>query len=167
MRKALLVLLPLAIVAMIALAVQSEEPAAGGWLDPAGCYFCQPLTQTEGLMEHLTWENHKLKNGMMSVTTYPAEWKEKYKACSVEMEKRWSTFDPAKPQHLCGMCSAWMKMPMDKIAWETVEFSGGEIHITNTADPALLAQLHEITDKTRAAMDEMMKAAPAAPSDLK
>ena len=157
MRKAMLVLLPAAVLALVGLTLQAEEPAAPKWLDPQGCYFCQPLTQTEGLMDHLTWEHHKIKNGMVSVTTYAPEWKEKYKAASADMQKRWETYNPANPQPLCGMCATWMKMPMDKVAWEMVEFKGGEIGITTSADSAVVAQLHEITDKTCAAMEEYLK----------
>ena len=156
MRKSLVVLLLLAILALVAVAIQAEEGAK--WLDPKGCYFCQPLTETVGLMDNLGWENYKIKNGMVSVTTYTPEWKEKYKAASAEMQKRWQSYDPAKPQPLCGMCAAWMKMPMDKVAWETVEFKGGEISIGNSEDTAIVSQLHAIADKTCAAMDEMMKA---------
>ncbi|MCX6836158.1 MAG: hypothetical protein NTW07_13720 [candidate division Zixibacteria bacterium] len=157
MRKSLVILLPLAVLALTSMVIQGEEVASPKWLDPHGCYFCQPLTLTEGLMEHLTWEHHNIKNGMVTVTTYAPEWKEKYKAASADMEKRWMGYDPTKPQPLCGMCAAWMKMPMDKVAWETVEFKGGEIGITTSTDSAVVAQLHEITDKTCAAMDEMMK----------
>jgi hypothetical protein len=158
MRKALLVLLPVAILVLIAFALQAQDAAAPKWLDPAGCYFCQPLTQTEGLMDHLTWENHNIKNGIVQVTTVPTEWKDKYKAACTEMEKRWGSFDPKNPQPLCGMCQAWQKVPKDKVTWEWVYFSGGEIGIGTATDSTVIAQLHEISDKTCNAMDEMMKA---------
>jgi hypothetical protein len=119
------------------------------------------LTQSEGLLEHLGWEHHKTKAGMVTVTTYTPEWKEKYKEAMTAMQARWQTYDQAKPQPLCGMCAEWMKVPMDKVVWETVEFNGGEIGLTSSADAAVIAQLHDITDKTCAAMDEMKKAAPA------
>ena len=170
MRKALLVLLPVAILALVALALQAEETAAPAtkFLDPANCYFCQPLTQTEGLMDNLTFENFKIKNGVVAVTTYKPEWKDKYKAASAEMQRRWQTYDPAKPQPMCGLCAAWSKMPMDKLTMESVEFNGGDLGLTTSADSALVAQMHEIADKTNAAMDELKKMQPpAAPTDLK
>jgi hypothetical protein len=161
MRKALLVLLPVAILVLIAFAIQAQDAAAPTkWLDMQNCYFCQPLTQTEGLMDHLTWENHKIKNGIVAVTTYPPEWKEKHDLAVAEMQKRWQAYDPAKPQPMCGMCEAWTKMPMDKLDMETVWFKGGEIGLTTSTDSAVVVRLHEIADKTCAAMDEMMKAVP-------
>ena len=156
MRKSLVVLLPLAILALVAVAIQAEEGTK--WVDPQNCYFCKPLAETPGLMEHVGWENHKIKSGMVSVTTYTPEWKEKYKAASAEMQKRWSTMDPKQTYQMCGMCQAWMKVPMDKVSWETVEFTGGELGITTTSDSAVVPQLHAICDKTCPAMDEMMKA---------
>jgi len=168
MRKSLIVLLPFAILALVGIAIQAQEPTAPKWLDLTNCYYCQPLTQTEGLMDHLTFENFNIKNGCVSVITYAPEWKDKYKAASVEMQKRWQAYDPAKPQPMCGMCAAWTKLPMDKLSMESVEFAGGEMGLKTSADPALVAQMHEITDKICAAMDELKKAqAPASPTDLK
>lgn len=157
MRKSLIVLLPFAILALIGIAIQAQEPAAPKWLDMQNCYFCQPLAQTPGLMDNITWENHNIKNGTVSVVTYAPEWKDKYKAASADMEKRWKSFDPAKPQPLCGMCTAWMKYPMDKMTWETIDFKGGELEVGTSTDSAVVAQMHEINNKTCAAMDEMMK----------
>ncbi len=166
MRKALIVLLPVAFLILVAWPIQAQEKAAPKFLDPAYCYFCQPLTQTEGLMDNLTFENLKIKNGVVAVTTYKPGWKDKYKAASAEMQQRWQTYDPTKPQPMCGLCTAWTKLPMDKLSMESVEFNGGEMGLTTSADPALVAQMHEIADKTNAAMAEMMKA-PATPTELK
>jgi hypothetical protein len=156
MRKVLVVLLPVAILALVGIATKAEEGAK--WLDPQGCYFCQPLSETEGLMDNLGWESHKIKNGMVQVVTYKPEWQEKYKAACGEMQKRWKEYDPAKQYHLCGLCQAWQQIPLDKVAWEDVKFNGGEISIGTSEDSAIVAQMHVIADKTCAAMDEMMKA---------
>ena len=158
MRKSLIVLLPFAILALIGIAIQAQEPAAPKWLDPANCYFCQPLTQTEGLMDNMTWENHNITNGTVSIVTYAPEWKDKYKSAATEMMKRWQTYDPAKPQPMCGLCAAWTKMPMDKMTTEKIEFKSGELEISTSNDSAVVAQMHEINNKTCAAMDEMKKA---------
>jgi len=156
MRKVLVVLLPVAILALVGIATHAEEGAK--WLDPQGCYFCQPLSETEGLMDNLGWESHKIKNGMVQVVTYKPEWQEKYKAACGEMQKRWKEYDPAKQYHLCGLCQAWQQIPLDKVAWEDVKFNGGEISIGTSEDSAIVAQMQVIADKTCAAMDEMMKA---------
>ena len=156
MRKSLFVLLPVAILALVGFAIQAEEGAK--WLDPKGCYFCQPLTETEGLMENLGWESHKIKNGIVEVVTYKPEWQEKYRAAWAEMQKRWKEFDPAKQYQICGLCQAWQQIPLDKVTWEDVRFNGGEISIGTSEDSTIVAQMRAIADKTCSAMDEMMKA---------
>jgi hypothetical protein len=162
MRKSLVVLLPLAVLGLVAFAIQAQEGAAPKWLDPQNCHFCKPLTETEGLMEHVVWENHKVANGMVSITTYGDEWKDKAKAASAAMQKLWEEYDPAKEVYMCGMCRAWTKLPMDKIKMENVVFTGGELSLSTSDDPAIVAQLHTIADNTCTAMEEMMKAeAPA------
>jgi hypothetical protein len=162
MRRSLVVLLPLAILALIVFVVQAEEGAAPKWLDPQNCYFCKPLAETEGLLDHVGWETHKIANGIVTVTTYGDEWKDKMKAASAAMEKLWTEYDPSKEVHMCGLCRAWTQMPMDKIKMESVEFKGGELGLSTSDDPAIVAQLHEIADKTCNAMDEMKKMQPPA-----
>ena len=92
----------IALLALIVFVVQAEEVAAPKWLDPQNCHFSKPLTETEGLMDNLGWESHIIKNGIVSVAIYKPEWKEKYKAASAEMQKRWQTMDPAKPRPMTG-----------------------------------------------------------------
>lgn len=135
--------------------VAAEEGSK--WLDPANCYFCQPLVENENLLDNLSWEHSKIKNGIVAVTTYTSEWKETYQTAHAAMMKRWTDFDPSQEVKLCGMCEAWMTIPMDKIAWETVTFNGGEVGITTTNDPEVLAKLHELTDKTIAEMAAIME----------
>ena len=158
MRKAMFVLLPVAILALIGFAIQAEEPAAAKWLDMPNCYFCQPLTQVEGLMENLSWESLKIKNGIVQVVTFKPEWEEKYRAAWAESVERWKEPDPGKEHYLCGLCQAWQQIPLDKVAWEDVKFSGGEISIGESEDSAIVARIHTIADKTGTAMDEMKKA---------
>jgi hypothetical protein len=155
MRKLALILLPMAVLALAGVSLQAEEGVK--WLDPQNCYFCQPLTETEGLMEHVSWENYKIANGIVSVTTYAPEWKDKMKAASAAMQKRWAEYDPTKEYHMCGMCRAWTQLPLDKIKMENVEFTGGELSLSTSDDPAIVAKLHEIADKTTVEMATMMQ----------
>ena len=155
MRKSVIgVVAMMAVLVVGAVLVAQEETK---WLDPANCYFCQPLTETEGLMEAVGWENHKISNGMVTITTYAPEWEEAVKAAGAEMEKRWEGYDPTAEHQLCGLCEAWLTVPMDKITIEKVDFNGGELTITTTTDAEVLSQLHEIADKTIAAMAAMME----------
>jgi len=154
MRKSVMILLPAAVLALAGLILHAEEGVK--WLDPQNCHFCKPLAETEGLMEHVNWENYKIANGMVSVTTYAPEWAEKAKAASAAMKKLWDEYDPTVEVHMCGMCQAWMQMPMDKIKMESVDFTGGELSLTTSDDPAIVARMHEIVDKTVAAMAVMM-----------
>ncbi len=155
MRKSVIGTIALAIVVVVGTGLIAEEGKL--WLDPANCHFCQPLTQTEGLMEAVGWENHNIANGIVSITTYAPEWEEASKAAGAEMMKRWGSYDPAAGQNLCGMCEAWTAIPMDKLKMEKIEFKGGEMSLTTTDDAELLAKLHAMTDKTTAAMAEFMK----------
>ena len=155
MRKLSIGLLAMAVLVLAGSALVAEDEAM--WLNPAGCYFCQPLTETEGLLDAVGWENHKIANGMVSITTYTPEWEKATKAAGAEMEKRWMGFDPTQDKPLCGMCQAWMKVPFDKLTMEKIEFNGGEMSLTTSSDEAVVAQLHEITDKTIAEMKKFQE----------
>jgi len=150
-----MILLPVAVVALAGVILQAEEGAK--WLDPQNCHFCKPLTETEGLMEHVGGENYKIADGMVSVTTFAPEWKDKAQVASAAMKKLWDEYDPAVEVYMCGMCRAWTQLPMDKIKMENIQFSGGELGLSTSDDPAIVAQMHEIVDKTTAAMASMME----------
>lgn len=154
MRKVLIMLMPVAVLALIVVAIQAQQVPTK-WLDPQNCYFCKPMAETPGLMEHVKWETHKIANGVVSLTTYSPEWKDKTEVALAEMHKLWVNYDPAKHYQMCGMCQAWTKLPQDKIKMETVEFNGGELSISTSTDPMVVAKLHEIADKTTAAMATM------------
>jgi hypothetical protein len=155
MRKMSVVVLAAAAIMLASTSLLAQDETK--WLDPANCHFCQPLTEPEGLLESLGWEHHKIAHGSMSVTTYKPEWKENFEAASVKMTELWVTFDPAQEYQLCGMCQAWMGLPMDKVTFESVKFNGGEIGMSTSTDPEVVAQLHALTDKTIAEYEAMMK----------
>jgi len=150
MRKSVIGAIAMAAVLVVGAVLVAQEKTK--WLDPENCYFCQPLTETEGLLEAVGWESHKVSNGMVTITTYAPEWEEAAKAAGAEMEKRWEGYDPTAEYNLCGLCKAWLGLPMDKIKMEKVEFNGGELSLTTTTDAEVLVQLHAMADKTTKAM---------------
>jgi hypothetical protein len=156
MRKVITGLSVVVVLLLATAALMAEEEA--NWLDPANCHFCQPLTEPEGMMDHLGWNNYKITNGIVSVTTYGPEWKEPFQAASAKMMKLWQEYDPTQQYHLCGMCQAYMGVDWTKVTMDNVDFEGGQVGITTTTDPEVLKQLHAIVDRTNTEYKAMMEA---------
>ena len=152
MRKVLIIAAMVVLVA--SMMATGEEPQ---WLDPANCDFCRPLTEPPEMLQNLHWQNFKVTNGVMTVTTFAPEWKEPYEAANAKMEAFWETFDPTKPYHMCGMCQAYMGVDWTKVTADAVDFDGGQVSLMTTTDSATLAALHSITDRTVAEYEAMLK----------
>ena len=137
--------------------VKAEAVKAEGakWLDPAGCYYCQPLMETEGMLEHCTWESHKIENGVLDVTTVEPGWEEAYEKAHQEMTDRWNAFDPANPQKMCGMCQAFVAAWDESIQMQDIKTMHGHVMLTTSPKPEVVKKLHMIADRTTKEMKKM------------
>ena len=147
----------IAVAAMLVVGAGLVAEEGKPWIDPANCYFCEPYSQAEGLLEAVGFEHHNIANGVVFIMTYTPEWEKAANAAGAEMMKRWGTYDPSAGHTLCGMCEAGQTIPFDKVKVEEIMFNGGEMTLQTTDDAELLAKLHEMTDKTTAAWAAFME----------
>src|SRR3954467_596817 len=74
------------------------------------CAVCKNLAENPELMKNMSWETHKIENGMLSVTTAPKKMSKDLKAVSEKMreavEQVKADAKEGKEVHLCSFCSA-------------------------------------------------------------
>ena len=75
------------------------------WLDMQNCEICKPMGEHMDVMKHVTWETHRIDNGMLSASVIPAEDRAMVNAIHKKMhaavnylrpEKRWRYADSAR-----------------------------------------------------------------------
>ena len=172
--KTLALILSLALLTLPALAgdhpAKSEHPASdghamatkSGWFDLQNCEFCKNLLDDPELLPHLTWETHKIANGMMNITTCDPHYAESYAKCTAAMEKLGNDMMSGKVNpmqvKMCGSCAAFGQMMMAGVSTENVDGDAADIMLITSSDPAMVAKLHEYADRNNKEMAEMMAA---------
>jgi hypothetical protein len=133
--------------------VMAEE-ATGPWFDMEHCGFCKTLLDQPELMEHMTWEQHNISNGIMSVTTVDPEFMPQYQKASAAMEEVGKKFAAGEKVEMCPMCQAMGACYAKGMKTETVKTLHGDVTLMTSDDPALVAEIQAWGKRTN---DEMAK----------
>ena len=115
------------------------------------CAVCKSMAKPE-LMKHMTWETHKIENGMLCVASVPKEQKKEFDAAHQEMTKAIAAVTAAaqsgqKPE-LCGFCQGMGELTKAGAKHQEIATKTGAISIFTSSDPAVLAKIHAQADKT-------------------
>jgi hypothetical protein len=138
------------------LAVGISSAYAGGkeWFDMENCDMCKPLTENPQLLMHITWEQHNISNGIVSVTTVEKDYVEVYRTAHSQMDHVVGSMQKGKNVELCGMCSSMGGMMMKGLKQEAVTTTYGDVWIVTSEDPSVVADLQKWASKNK---EEMMK----------
>jgi len=132
------------------------------WFDMQNCAMCKNITSHEGLMENIVWEQHPISNGVVSVTTVPANYLDSYRSCHADMEKTGMKMQSGQAMTMCGSCTALGMCMMKGVGMEYVKTSTGDVWIMTSDKPELVKEVQawaERNKEEKAKMKaEMMKA---------
>jgi hypothetical protein len=148
----------LAALLLVAIAVVNAEDAATPvekpWFDMPNCGFCKHLL-TDGLIDHLDWQNHVVATGMMSVTTVEPGWEDKYKVCMAAMEETGKKMMAGEQVPMCGFCTSYGALyATGKITFEEFETKTGDVTLVTSTDPEIIAMIQQHAQRT---IDEFAK----------
>jgi hypothetical protein len=141
-------LLVLAMATMVA----AEEKA---WFDFENCDMCKNFADPPEMMKSMTWEQHKIEAGYMSVSTVPAEFLDAYRAANAKCEALGEKLKAGEPANMCGSCDAFGMLMAKGAKLEQVELSNGGIMLMTAGDAAVVTEMHAWVDKNVAAMADM------------
>jgi hypothetical protein len=114
------------------------------------CDVCKNLAEKPELMKSMTWETHKIDNGMLSVTSAPRKMKKDLAEVSEKMhqaiEQVKADAKEGKDVHLCGFCSAMGELMKAGAKEQDITTTAGEIHLCTSDDPAVVKKIHEMAD---------------------
>ena len=123
------------------------------------CAVCKHLAAKPDLMKNMTWETHKIDNGMLSVSTVPKEQKADFDALSKEMKTAVEEVKAAnkqgKPVELCHMCAAMGELMKAGAKEQEIAIPNGSIHLMTSSDPTVVAKLHASADQAIAMQKQM------------
>jgi hypothetical protein len=123
------------------------------------CVVCKYIGENSELMREMTWETHKIDNGMLCLTTVPKELKKDFDAVSAKMmqaiEKVKADEEQGKEVELCHFCVAMGELMKLNAKQQHIETQTGAIHLCTSDDPAVVKKIHAMADKVIAEQKEM------------
>ena len=139
---------------LLVLGISSAYAGGKAWFDMEHCDMCRPLTQDPELLMNITWEQHNISDGIVSVTTVEKGYLETYRKAHSMMDQVVGRMQKGEHVELCGMCSNIGSMMMKGVKQEAVITKHGDVWILTSEDPAVVTDLQKWAMKNK---EEMMK----------
>jgi hypothetical protein len=122
------------------------------------CVVCKYMAEKPELMKEMTWETHKIENGMLCLTTVPKDFKHEFDAVGAKMmqaiEKVKADAQAGKEVELCSFCASMGELMKLNAKEQHIKTATGAIHMVTSDDPAIVAKIHGFADK---AIEEQKK----------
>lgn len=128
------------------------------WFDLEKCDMCKNMTAEKGLMEHMEWENHLTKDGMMSVTVVAEGYEEAFHRSMKNMEAAGQKMMSGEKLYLCGFCQSYGALHMAGANFENFETEAGYINLVSSTDPAVIEKIHAHGQRTIDEYEKMVAA---------
>jgi hypothetical protein len=150
--KSFLTLAAVALIASLssrASAASDDEAAMKAEMEK--CAVCKNLAANPELMNAMTWETHKIDNGMLCVSTVPKEKKSEFDALNTKMkasiEQMKSDEQQGKTSELCELCKGMGELLKAGAKEKEISLENGSIHMLTSDDPAVVAKIHAEAEK--------------------
>lgn len=142
------------LVAFGAVFVSAETPPPEKWFDMENCEMCKPLMEHPELMNNMTWEQHNISNGIISVTTVREPFMKQFKEAQMKMGACAARMQQGEQVALCPSCVAFGKCIMQGAKVEQVETQHGSLMLVMGSTPEQVAEIQAWAKRTN---DEMKK----------
>lgn len=142
-----------ALMLLTILAVGADEKT---WFDMENCSMCMHVVNADGLMEHMTWEQEKISNGMITVSTVEPDYMGKFNEMNEKMDQTAEKLMAGEKLYLCGSCEQFGSFIMRGANMEPVALQNGEVMLLTSDNEDMVAEMHAYVDKCKAEMAKMM-----------
>lgn len=146
---------------LLLVSVMSLTAEDQAWFDMENCEMCKNFTAHEGLMENMTWEQHKISDGFLSVSNVTESHAEAYKTANAACNALGEKIMAGEEVALCGSCTAMGSFLGAGAKMEEVELKTGGIMIVTSADAEMITNMHAWVDRNVEEMAKMMEQMPA------
>lgn len=127
------------------------------WLDLEKCDICKCMGEHMDVMQQVTWETHKIDNGMLSASVIPKKHRTLMDKLHVKMESAGEELASGKSMELCGFCNSYDKLKKAGAKEQQVKTEFGMIGMLTSDDPEVVKQIHSHADRTIKEFEAMKK----------
>ena len=149
-------------VACWATAVWAESPQEAFLAEMKSCAVCGVMAEKPELMTDMTWETHKIDNGMLCVASVPKDKLKEFTELHEKMMKQVAQVkadsQQGKPVKLCSFCSSMGDLEKAGAKQQEIKTATGFISLFTSSDPTVVAKIHACADKAIAEQKKMAEA---------
>jgi len=126
-----------------------------GWFDMANCDFCNKMSKE--LMDNMKYEQHRISNGVLLVTTFKPEFKEEFMQGMKAMEQLGMDMTAGKVTDvkMCGHCEYYGKLIQAGAHFEHISAGPAEIDLITSDNPEIQKMISIYADNNDKAMAEV------------
>jgi hypothetical protein len=148
----------LALVTCSGTLARSEAPDEAVLTEMKKCAVCKVMALKPELMAHMTWETHKIDNGMLCLASVPKEYAKDFWALHEKMmqnvAKVKSDLQQGKEAALCSFCESMGELEKAGAKQQVIKTKSGAVSLITSTDPKIVTTIHEHADK---AIEEQRK----------
>ncbi len=146
--------LVLALAVGVSVAGDYSKTTELAWFDMQNCGMCKSMPME--LYPSMTWEQHPISNGVVSVTTVTEKALPAYRIAHANMMATSEKLMSGEEMTLCGSCTAFGACLTKGASYEYVETKNGDLMIITSADEKIVAELKTWAAKNKKEMAKMM-----------
>ncbi|MEE9443292.1 MAG: hypothetical protein V3V99_11575 [candidate division Zixibacteria bacterium] len=132
--------------------IAGEKP----WFDMDNCDMCKSINKYDGLKENMTWEQHSINNGIMTVSTVKPSHLKAYRKAQMDMDMVAKKLESGQKVNSCRMCSDLGSIFEKGVNSEKVNTRHGSIWLLTSDNSESISRLQSWSEKTRHEMEKMM-----------
>ena len=149
-------ILLMSLVVLLAAGVSTAGEMA--WFDMENCGMCKNMSSNPEMMNSISWEQHPISNGIVSVTTVPEQYLLNYRKAHEAMVATGEKLGQGEMIEMCGSCTALGTCLMKGPKQEYVETAHGDVWILTSDNPELVKELQAWAKRNREEMAKMKAA---------
>lgn len=127
----------------------------GSWFDMENCSICKNIMADPELIQHMTWNQYKISNGILSVTNVDKEYKKSFETCSAKMEAAGQKLAKGEKLPMCNSCTTLSALMMKGLKTEQIKTDTGGIWVLTSEDPAVVTEVQKWAERNKAEMAKM------------
>jgi hypothetical protein len=125
------------------------------------CAVCRAMAEKPDLMEHMTWETHKIDNGMLCVANVPKEHAKEFANLHAKMmqnvAKVKADLREGKAVQLCSFCQSMGDLEKSGAKQQVIDTATGSITLVTSTDPEVVKKIHEQADRVIAEQKKLQQ----------
>ena len=143
-----------AMIALLLVVAAVAGAAEKTWFDMDNCAMCKNISANPEMMVNMSWEQHNIKNGIVSIASVQPKYLDAYRTAHKGMMETGMRMHSGEKLDLCGSCEAFGACLEKGAQYEHIQTSNGDLMIVTADNAEVVAELQNWAKRNK---EEMVK----------